>query len=101
MIRKRQGAKFCETKCRVAYNQQLKRDVVIRNEVVNKDEVDLAKMLTIGVETINLYILMIDAKISQTSLEMIKNKMCDWAKSVENSSIIKRISEEQEEKKTK
>jgi len=101
LVRKRQGAKFCETNCRVAYNQQLKRDDIIKNKAVVEDEAYLAEMLMEGVKTIDLYILMMDTKVSQTSLERVKCTVLEWARSVETSSIIKRISEEQKGKKTK
>ena len=101
LIEKRQGAKFCETNCRVAYNQQLKRDGVIRNKAVVEDEVYLAEMLMEGVKIVDLYILMVDTKVSQVSLERVKCTVLEWARSVGTSSIIKRILEEQEGKKTR
>ena len=97
---KRQGAKFCETKCRVAYNQQLKRDGIIRNKAANKDETYLAEMLVTGVEYINMYIDIVDAKVSQPVIERVKCTVLEWAKSVETNSILKRISEEQNGEKT-
>jgi len=85
----------------VAYNQQLKRDGVIRNKVENKDEVHFAGKLVAGVKIIKLYIYLIDVGVSRMTLEKVKCSVLKWAKSVETDSILKRILEEQQGKKTR
>jgi len=98
LVGKRRGAIFCETRCRVAYNQQLKRDSLAKDKVARRDEIHLAEMLLAGVNKLVLFMRLMDAGINQSHTERVKGTLLEWANTVKTDSILERIIEEQKRK---
>jgi hypothetical protein len=98
LVGKRRGAIFCETKCRVAYNQQLKRDSLSKEKAARKDEVHLAEMLLAGVDKLVLYMRLMDAGVNQSHIERVKGTLLEWANTVNTDSILERMTKKQKRK---